>query len=118
MAPPNKLVSQQITSPAKLDFQLFEHITGYVEQYSFVKLEAALTETVYSQFKRHYQQADESQKALIRKQIEQYIPSRQQLKNYINGEPIYYRCANTIANFFQVPYTLNNHDPILDVNQI
>jgi hypothetical protein len=110
------LISEQITSAAKLDFQLFEHITNYVNQNSFVKLEAALTQMVYSQFEAHYQQASEVEKLAIRKQIERYVPNRQKLKAYLDGHPICYRCTNTLANFFQVPYVLINHDPTRDIS--
>jgi hypothetical protein len=111
----NSSSAEIITSPTKLDRQLFEHITNYVNQYSFVKLEAALTQMVYDQFKSRFQQSTDADKAILENQIEKFIPSRQQIKAYLGGQPLCYRCANTLANFFQISYTLINHNPVLEI---
>lgn len=106
--------TETITSPAKLDHLLTEHITHYVNQYSFVKLEAALTQMVYEQFQPHYQQTTNSDRIGLEKQIGKYIPTRHQIRAFLDGEPICFRRANTLANFFHIPYTLFNHDPTLE----
>jgi hypothetical protein len=110
----NLPVSTMFTSPAKLDSQLFQYITDYVAEFSFVKLEAALIDMVYMQFKNNYEQANDEEKGFIEKQILQYIPTRQQLRDYLAGEAICFRRANTLANFFKIPYTLHNHNPACD----
>ena len=104
----------EFTSPTQLDSLLYQHISTYVAEFSFVKLEAALTEMVYLQFKESYQQADDDEKQCIEKKIAQYIPTREQLRRYIAGEAICFRRANTLANFFNVSYALNNHNPACD----
>ena len=96
-------ISTAFTSPAKLDSQLFQYISDYVAEFSFVKLEAALIDMVYMQFKNNYEQANDEEKGFIEKQILQYIPTRQQLRDYLAGEAICFRRANTLANFLRSP---------------
>jgi hypothetical protein len=106
--------STAFTSPAELDNLFFQSINDYVAEFSFVKLEAALTDMVYMQFKNNYDLANEDEKSLIEKQILLYIPTRQQLRDYLLGEALFSRRINTLANFFKIPYTLHNHNPACD----
>ena len=114
MTPFDVTNAEAITSPAKLDHLLTKHITHYVNQYSFVKLEAALTQMVYEQFQPHYRKTSDTDRMGLEKHIEKYIPSRHQIRAFLDGQPICFRRANTLANFFQIPYSLINHDPTLD----
>lgn len=112
--PPDPLPPESFTPPSHLDSLLIQHITQYVDSHSFVKLEAALAQMVYLQFKDKYEQADPEQRTDIESLMSRYSPNREQLKSYIQGESLGYRCVNTLANFFHVPYILANHSPAQD----
>lgn len=88
----------------------FHSISDYVTEFSFVKLEAALTDMVYMQFKHNYDLADDDEKSFIEKLIQLYIPTRQQLRDYLLRKTLCSRRTNTIANFFKIP-SLHNHNP-------
>jgi len=70
---------------------------------------------VYEQFQPHYQQTTDTDRIGLEKHIENYIPSRHQIKAFLDGQPICFRQANTLANFFHIPYNLFNHDPTHDI---
>ncbi|GEM_PF-3338196 len=103
---------QDQCTPFELEKMLHTHIMDYVNKNSFVKLEASLTEMVYQQFKGHYYSVDDTQKEQIEAEIEQYIPDRTMIKQYIAGSSLSIQKINTIANFFGLNYSLTNHDPV------
>lgn len=100
-----------ITTHNKFDNFLCDYISEYLENHSFVKLEAALTQLVYEQFKPYYLQADESEKQTIEEEIKKHIPNRQEIKAYLEGNALCLYYLNTIANFFGLAYIFHNHNP-------
>ena len=51
----------------------------------------------------------------LEKHIEMHCPRRSYLHQYANGRPICFRYTNTIANFFDVEYTIRSFSPADDL---
>ena len=94
-----------------LDKSLKQHITVYIATNSLVKLEAALANMVYNQFKSSYQRASDREKQQIKQEIIFCSPPRQRIRRYLLGDDICFHHLNTLANFFELDYSLKNHDP-------
>lgn len=99
------------TTQKEIDALLCQHIDDFLAENSMVKLEAALTQLVYEQFKSYYQQADELEKQAIEDEMNKHIPHRKQIKSYLAGETVCLHYLNTMANFFDLPYLFCNYDP-------
>ncbi len=103
--------ARSLHSHLDIDKALKQHITVYIATNSLVKLEAALANMVYKQFKPSYQRASDSEKQRIKQEIVFCSPPRQRIRHYLLGDDICFHHLNTLANFFELDYSLNNHDP-------
>lgn len=101
------------TSPHQLDKSLYTKINRYVEDHSWRHLAAEVKAFVHEQYTPAYSLVTEGRITAteLEREIKSYIPSRTYIEDYAKGRPICYRYTNTLANFFQQRYALENHNP-------
>ena len=101
------------TTPSQLDKILYRKIEAYLREHSWRQLAEEVKQFVQEQYKPAYRLVSEGQiePDELEREIKSQIPSRAYIEQYSKGRPICYRYTNTLANFFDQKYILENHDP-------
>lgn len=105
--------------PADIDFQLHKAINNYTAKsgQTYATLARDIDEFVRHQYKGMWYLVEDGSitQNQLEKHIKDHTPSRSYLHDYAKGRPICFRYTNTIANFFNVKYTIHNFDPSQDL---
>ena len=101
------------STPSQLDKILYRKIESYLQQHSWRQLAEQVKQFVQEQYKPAYRLVSEGkiEPDELDREIKSQIPSRAYIEQYSKGRPICYRYTNTLANFFEQKYILENHNP-------
>lgn len=104
-------------TPAELDDVLRQRILKYTSRrsYSYSKLAERLAEFVREQYATAPGVDDTD--AAVEHHLSMHCPKRSFLNQYAKGGAMCFRYINTVANFFDVQYTLSNFNPAADMQR-
>ncbi|WP_020408957.1 hypothetical protein [Hahella ganghwensis] len=101
---------------AELDQALHSYIEQYTKRKSFRTLTAEIKKFVIDQF----EESDLKDRCTAEEYqafIKECTPSRAYLQQYVDGRAICFRYTNTLANFFNVRFTIASYNPAVDARQ-
>ncbi len=115
------LRSLQNSFPSEVDYEIHRTIKNYisVKGKTYSTLARDIDEYVRRQYKDIWNLVEEGKltQARLEKHIKEHTPSRSYLYDYANGRSICFRYTNTIANFFEVDYSITNFNPSEDLDK-
>ena len=108
--------------PADLDLQIHTAIKHYLtaKNRTYSTLARDIDEFVRRQYKNKWDLVEEGKltQAQLEKHMKDHTPSRSYLHDYVKGRPICFRYTNTIANFFNIKFIINNFAPPEDLQAL
>ncbi|MBX2808132.1 MAG: hypothetical protein KTR20_05815 [Cellvibrionaceae bacterium] len=108
--------------PCDVDSQLHKVIIKYlsVDGRSYSTLARDIDRFVRNQYEWIWNLVEEGKitQAQLEKHMKDHTPSRSYLHDYVKGRPICFRYTNTIANFFNINYSISNFNPPEDLQAL